>query len=168
MAGIRLTVTVDDDRAREALARLAARGRDLTPVMKVIGQTLRTSAVKNFETGGRPPWPPTKPLSVLIGRKMAGKDVTTRRGQASLLRAQQGKRTLLDTTRLMKSVTVEAGRDAVAVGTNLIYGAIHQLGGKAGRGRKVTIPARPYLAVQPEDWTEIGRLLVQHLQRALR
>ncbi len=62
MAGIRLTVTVDDDRAREALARLAARGRDLTPVMKVIGQTLRTSAVKNFETGGgAPPPPPQTP-----------------------------------------------------------------------------------------------------------
>ncbi|MBN0437970.1 phage virion morphogenesis protein, partial [Pseudomonas aeruginosa] len=27
------------------------------------------------------------------------------------------------------------------------YAAIQQLGGQAGRGRKVTIPARPYLPV---------------------
>lgn len=27
------------------------------------------------------------------------------------------------------------------------YAAIHQLGGKAGRGHKVTIPVRPYLAL---------------------
>jgi hypothetical protein len=29
--------------------------------------------------------------------------------------------------------------------------AIQQLGGKAGRGRKVKIPARPYLVFRPED-----------------
>ena len=32
-----------------------------------------------------------------------------------------------------------------AVGTNSDYGRIHELGGYAGRGRRVLIPARPYL-----------------------
>jgi len=32
-----------------------------------------------------------------------------------------------------------------AVGTNSVYGRIHELGGYAGRGRRVLIPARPYL-----------------------
>lgn len=164
MSGIRLTVSVDDVEARLALQRLALRSRDLTPVMTVVGQTIRTSVVKNFEEGGRPRWPRTRSLSVYLSRKIAGKDVTTRRGQAALLKAQQGKQTLVDTARLMKSVTVKAGRSSVEIGTNVIYGPIHQLGGKAGRGKKVTIPARPYLAVQPEDWTEIGRLLIRHLQ----
>lgn len=164
MSGIRLTVSVDDVEARLALQRLALRARDLTPVMTVVGQTIRTSVVKNFEAGGRPRWPRTKSLSVYLSRKIAGKDVTSTRGRRNLLRAQQGKQTLVDTARLMKSISVKAGRDSVAVGTNVIYGPIHQLGGKAGRGKKVTIPARPYLAVQPEDWTEIGRLLVRHLE----
>ena len=32
-----------------------------------------------------------------------------------------------------------------------IYAAIHHLGGEAGRGLKVTIPARPYFPVTPAD-----------------
>ena len=31
------------------------------------------------------------------------------------------------------------------VGSNLVYARIHELGGLAGRGRKVKIPMRPYL-----------------------
>jgi len=31
------------------------------------------------------------------------------------------------------------------VGSNLVYARIHELGGYAGRGRKVKIPMRPYL-----------------------
>jgi phage virion morphogenesis protein len=166
--GIRLEITLDDRQARDALTRLAARISNLTPVMKVIGETVRSSVLKNFEAGGRPPWIPTKPLSVFLSRKIAGKDVTSRRGQASLLKRQQGKATLIDSGRLRKSITVEAGSQEVAVGSNLVYARIHQLGGKAGRGRKVTIPARPYLAVQPEDHTEIGRLLVDYLRRAVQ
>lgn len=30
------------------------------------------------------------------------------------------------------------------------YAAIQQFGGKAGRGRKVTIPARPFLPIRPD------------------
>ena len=31
------------------------------------------------------------------------------------------------------------------------YAAIQQMGGQAGRGKKVTIPARPYLAMNSGD-----------------
>lgn len=81
--GILLKVDVDERAVREVgelLQRLLQRTGDLTPVMKVIGETIRTSVVKNFEVGGRPPWIPTKPHSILIGRKIAGKDVTSKRG----------------------------------------------------------------------------------------
>ncbi|HBO4159162.1 TPA: phage virion morphogenesis protein, partial [Pseudomonas aeruginosa] len=37
--------------------------------------------------------------------------------------------------------------DQAQIGSNLSYAPIQQLGGQAGRGRKVTIPARPYLPV---------------------
>lgn len=33
------------------------------------------------------------------------------------------------------------------IDSNKKYAAIHHLGGKAGRGRKVTIPVRPYLPI---------------------
>ena len=41
--------------------------------------------------------------------------------------------------------------NSVTVGASPTYALIHQMGGKAGRGRKVTIPARPYLGVSAEE-----------------
>ncbi len=55
---------------------------------------------------------------------------------------------LLDTGVLRASVNVmEATRNSVTVGSRLKYAAIHQFGGQAGRGKKVTIPARPFIGM---------------------
>jgi phage gpG-like protein len=48
----------------------------------------------------------------------------------------------------------------------LRYAAIHQWGGKAGRGLAVTIPARPYLPSErppdlPPDWEQALHLSVR-------
>ena len=40
---------------------------------------------------------------------------------------------------------------SVIFGSNMEYARIHQKGGEAGRGRKVKIPARPYMGV-PDDF----------------
>lgn len=37
------------------------------------------------------------------------------------------------------------------ISTNVVYARIHELGGYAGRGRKVRIPARPYLSPAIEN-----------------
>lgn len=59
------------------------------------------------------------------------------------------------------------GSISVEVGTNVIYGTIHQLGGAAGRkNRRVTIPARPFLGASNEDSTELLSISNDHLQRA--
>jgi len=49
------------------------------------------------------------------------------------------------------------------IGSNVIYSRIHQLGGMAGRGHKVKIPARPFLLVQDQDWGTIKNVLIRHL-----
>ncbi|WP_260331085.1 phage virion morphogenesis protein [Pseudomonas aeruginosa] len=46
------------------------------------------------------------------------------------------------TNALARSITTRADRDQAQIGSNLSYAAIQQLGGQAGRGRKVAIPAR--------------------------
>ena len=69
--------------------------------------------------------------------------------------AAQGGLTLTDTARLRTSIKRNLGADFVEVGTNVIYGAIHQLGGDAGRGHAVHLPARPYL---PENVDQIKSL----------
>ncbi len=51
----------------------------------------------------------------------------------------------------MGSLTWQAFGDRVEHGTNVVYGAVHQLSGFAGRRRSVFIPARPYLGVSSGD-----------------
>jgi phage virion morphogenesis protein len=65
----------------------------------------------------------------------------------------------------MRSISVRASSDKVVVGTNVVYAAIHHFGGQAGRGRKVTIPARPFMMIQDEDWKEINEVSADYLLR---
>lgn len=143
MSGVAIQVKVEDGEIKALLGRLSQRTKDLTPVMRTIGQIVRTSVIKNFEKGGRP-----------------------ERWQPSQRALMAGGLTLVDTARLRNSINAKASSNSVEIGTNVIYGAIHQLGGQAGRGKKVTIPARPFLAVQTEDWTEIKKAITDHILKA--
>lgn len=73
-------------------------------------------------------------------------------------------KTLVDRGHLRDSVTYVVGRSQVAIGTNIEYGAIHQFGGQAGRGRKVTLPARPYLGISGQDNAEIQDIMGDYIQ----
>ena len=65
------------------------------------------------------------------------------------LRKKKGSLKLVESGHLQRSIatSTKLGKveKAVSIGSNLEYAAIHQFGGRAGRNRKVTIPARPYL-----------------------
>ncbi len=81
---------------------------------------------------------------------------------------------LVDTGRLRDSITYQASDDGVEVGTNVVYAAIHQFGGMAGRGQKVHIPARPYMPVRnnsvdlPDDWkTEILIIVKSYIEASV-
>lgn len=83
-------------------------------------------------------------------------------------RAQaEGGKTLVDYGHLRDSIThiVAADGRGVEVGTNMVYGAIHQFGGQAGRGRSVTIVPRPYLGVNDLDVREIEFISHEFLRR---
>lgn len=187
MSGITINVRLEDKEVRAMLARLQARMSNLRPVMAEIGQIVRSSVVENFRQGGRPRWTPTKMRSRLIGyakgsHKMAGDEgrrgITYRKGKKVWVRGGKtsvgfqryasGKKTLIDTARLMNSINSRAYADRVEVGTNVVYAAIHHFGGPAGRGKKVKIPARPYLMVQNEDWREIRAALADYLMKGAR
>jgi phage virion morphogenesis protein len=101
------------------------------------------------------------------------------------LRAQfSGGKTLTDTGRLAASITHEATDDGVAVGTNVIYAAIHQMGGtiraKTSKGLRfraggnggwvtkmsVDIPQRAFLGVDQDDEKAIMALSEDYLAMA--
>ena len=164
---MQIQIHINDTEVNKALADLSARMRNLTPAMREIGEVVRTSVERNFAAGGRPKW-----------------------GESARVK-REGGQTLSLTGRLRRSFArpdaVQAGNDRVAVGTNVVYAAIHQLGGKtsprvikAKNGKALfwpgarhpvksvnhpgsKIPPRPFLMVQNEDWTEIKNVINRYL-----
>lgn len=55
--------------------------------------------------------------------------------------------------------TVDQNVGKINIGTNVVYAAIHNFGGKAGRNHSATIPARPFMLVQQQDYKYINNLL---------
>jgi len=83
----------------------------------------------------------------------------------------------------MSMLWVQGTSNTVKIGTNKVYGAIHQFGGtikpKAGKflvfrlggrtvfARSVTIPARPFLGFGAADWQVVLDVVDFQLQRLL-
>ena len=65
---------------------------------------------------------------------------------------------------LANSINTEYDEYSAIIGSNLAYAAIHQLGGKAGRNKKVEIPARPYLALTDNNFKEILEVTEKYLK----
>ena len=145
MAG--LTITINDAELQRKLRNLERGLIDPSPLMKVWGEIAHASITENFEVGGRPPWRPLSPATI------------QRKGHA---------RPLIGRTGNLSRIIVQPGRDFVKIGVSPAarsYAAIHQFGGQAGRNRKVKIPARPYLVLQPEDETEMQQAAIVYVGR---
>lgn len=134
-----IKITVDDNEVQRMLKDLAGRVKDMRPVMRKIAGIMHDAVEQNFEEEGRPKWKPSK-----RALKHKGK-------------------TLQDTGSLAVSISMRYDNKSAQVGTNKKYAAIHQFGGKAGRGRKVTIPARPFLKLTDNDLEEIKEAVKDYL-----
>lgn len=159
MAGVRMELTGAEE-TLGFLGETIAKMDDARGLFDAIGMSLVTSTQHRFETESDPegnPWP------------------------ASLRKLTVGGRTLTDTAALVQSISHEATDRSVAVGTNLIYAAIHQTGGtiKArtskglrfrgpGNGgwvtkQEVEIPRRAFLGLEDDDEAEIRALCADWL-----
>lgn len=104
-----VSITIDDNQLQAALQRLEHAGVDLSPAMRKIAGALHKATEDNFAAQGRPRWTPSE-------------------------RAQkEGGVTLQQTGRLASSISTDYGSRHATVGSNVIYAAIHQFGGKVER-----------------------------------
>jgi len=145
MGGITLSIAADDKEVRSLFARIERRGANPRPAFKSIGEYMLRRTEKRFHDEKDPEGNPWTPLS------------------AATLKKKKHPKILTESGNLRGRIVYEVGSSSVALGTNVIYGAIHQLGGQAGRGHKVTIPARPYLGVNDADLREIAAILTDYL-----
>lgn len=137
---------------------------------KPVGEAMVSSTRERFRTSKDPTGKPWQALSsTTVGLGFRKKDYKKSGGLRKGVAEREAKRKILvQSARLKNSITSDASDTQVAVGTNLVYGPIHQKGGQAGRGKKVTIPARPFLGVSSGDQREIERLTVKMLEEPFK
>jgi len=154
MAGATMTVRIQDAELSGLLDHITTRARNLRPAMKAIGERLLLTTEERFTAEEDPDGNPWQPLASRTILASLGKgNFHGKRGKVTsrAMRNAKGRKILTRSHQLRRSLTYRAGADFVEEGTNKIYGAIHQLGGKAGRGRKVEIPQRAYLGITDAD-----------------
>jgi len=147
-----ISVKIENDEVMSGISRMAGLLDDPTPVMREISGVLADAAEDQFAAEGKPDW-----------QELAARTIARRKRQKTwpgrILQVSGG---------LAASVTTAYSRATASIGSNKIYAAIQQLGGKAGRGHKVTIPARPYLVFGDDEAEETLDILQRHIGRALR
>lgn len=104
---MQIQITVEDEGVKYELERIAGRLRNLKPVMQMIGEVVRRSVEQNFAKT-----PPGRPMEWKISERVR----------------KLGGQTLTDRAILRRSISVKGYTDSVAVGTNVVYAAIHQMG----------------------------------------
>ena len=168
-----ITIRIEDREVQRVFHTLIARGKNLRPFLKAVGETVVLQTEKRFDNEGPAPdgtaWPKLK---------------------ESTWRQKKHSKILTESGELRGSIRYQLiGNDTVAIGTNKVYGAIHQLGGKTGlrtiipvNGKALywpgaahpvravkhpgsNIPARPYMGLSRENSDEIVEMANRYLMR---
>lgn len=120
-----IKISVDSSDLERGLSQLLQNVQNRRPMMTSVATELQSMTEDNFESES---WG---------GQKW----------KQSQRAANESGKTLQKTGQLAASLTTQASNDFARIGSNKVYAAIHHLGGQAGRGHKVSLPARPYLPI---------------------
>lgn len=143
MVGISARFSLDTSPLGAEVARMIEAGENLEPAFDEIGAMAVSETLFRFELGVDPngnAWAPSQRVQ------------------------KSGGQTLVLHGYMRDSLSHQADNQGVEWGVNVIYGAIHQLGGQAGRGGSATIPARPFLGFGAVEQEEAPEILTRHLQ----
>lgn len=175
MAGaFTITSKIDDREVVRALDRLHAKAGRMAPAMKNIGEVVLRSTQDRFSSQVDPDG---RPWQRLKASTIAAKAL---RGHSDKILRQRGY--------LADSIRYQANESGVRIGTNRIYSAIHQFGGKTKphvirpKNKKALawpgarhptravnhpgsdIPARPFLGISRQDRERILEVVADHLK----
>ena len=149
-------ITLSIEELQGKLERLSKALENKTPLLRRIANTLQNVTEESFDKQASPfgeKWKPNAPKT---------------------LQKKRGNKILIQSGLLSQSFTQKVTGTSAQVGTNKEYAAIHQFGGKAGRNRKVIIPARPFMPIKangeiPKDFGErLENEVVDYLKKVLK
>lgn len=188
-----IEIKLEYDAVISAWRRAAAQMATTTPLMRSTAGIMMRAVEDNFAAEGRPKWQPLAP-STLLAYQVKGKDwKRLGSGKQRSINAVKvrpwGGRILQRSGQLAASIVQEYTPTSATVGTNKVYGAIHQFGGRTKPHvirpknkralsfggivvRQVNhpgsnIPARPYLKLTPGDLRDLVLDARSHYARAL-
>ena len=140
MADKPIEIKIENQEVNKRLLEIAGKTENLRPLMKNIAGILTFSTEENFKNEGRPEkWTDLADITKENRRKQ-------HKYPGQILQVEGN---------LASSVNTQYDDNSAVIGSNLPYAAIHQLGGQAGRNKKVKIPARPYINLTDDDFKEI-------------
>ena len=172
-----LTIAVKDEAVQAELQKLAARVNDMAPVLDTIGTGIIARTRRRFGTSTGPDgvqWEKNSAATLAMLSDSIGRSKSNRKKDGSLNarggRMLANKKPLIGPTGLLGTMfhSLVVG-NTLTVNSPFVYSAIHQFGGKAGRGLKVNIPARPYLPIRQdgtlydEEQAEILKAINEYL-----
>ena len=175
------TIAVKDEDVKAALQALSNRVNNMAPVLDTIGTGIIDRTQRRFDTSTGPDgvlWKKNSAatLSMLAARIGSSKSNTKKDGSLNARgnKVLANKKPLIGETKQLglQFHSLVVG-NTLTVTSPFAYAAIQQFGGNAGRGHKVTIPARPFLPIQqdgslyPDEKTEILKALNSYLMENL-
>lgn len=171
-----VSVEVIDNQVRESLRQLKARVDNMQPLLRGLAEGITERTKHRFDTSTAPdetPWAPNSAATLqMLAERLAGSK-SNRKKDGSLnamgARALANKRPLIDSGFLRQNIVPESTADALTVTATAAYAAIQQWGGKAGRGLKVSIPARPYMPLRADGtlYPQESELILQNINSYL-
>ena len=150
------SITTTSKAVTNLLKTLANRARSPGPVLEVIGTGIVERTKRRFDTSTGPDgqaWLPNAESTIGMLAARLGASHRKKDGElnAKGARVVANKKPLIgESGDLRRQIVSAVTGGALTVTETPEYAAIQQFGGKAGRGLKVTIPARPSLPIHQD------------------
>ncbi|HDL4131786.1 TPA: phage virion morphogenesis protein [Mannheimia haemolytica] len=144
-----IKITLNNTQAVKSLQQIANQLEQPRRRYGILGETLKKIHTARFKAEQDPDgnnWKPLASSTLALKRK---------RGKSTKILRQDGY--------LADKTAYNVTSDNVEFGSQEVYARLHQFGGKAGRGKKVTVPARPWLGVGDKDEQLLLRKAEWHL-----
>lgn len=148
-----IKITLNDTQAVKSLQQIANQLEQPRRLYGILGETLKKIHTARFKAEQDPDgknWKPLADSTLALKRK---------RGKSTKILRQDGY--------LADKTAYNVTNDNVEFGSQEVYARLHQFGGNAGRGKKVTVPARPWLGVGKNDETLLLEKARFHLQKVI-
>ena len=139
MAGATVTYEWDDSGLQAMIAKSIENIQDMTPVMKAFAEYMVLQTADRFKNEKAPdgtPWVRLNPVTKAMKKKEGKIDK------------------ILHSDGYLRLIHYEAEEHGFSLSSDRDYSAIHQYGGKAGKGHKATIPKREFIGFNDQDIKE--------------